>query len=266
MAQIEWDKSGERFYEAGVDRGVLYPTSGPGVAWNGLVSINDTPSGGETRPYYIDGFKYYNEATSSEFKAVLEAFTYPDVFSRINGSDRDLALSYEDQPRQEFGLSYRTLVGSDTLGLDRGYKIHIIYNAISEPRNSNFSTVANPADPTNFTWDITARPMAVTGFKPTAHIVWDSTKVGSHKTQELERILYGSSNTTPRLPTISELEAINRWGDALHITPNVASGLAHLAYFGSGDLKGDVSRGLYSRHADSRLVSTAKPGFYKIGS
>lgn len=266
MAELKWDELGQRFYEAGVDRGVLYPNKGSGVVWNGLVSIDETPSGGENRPHYIDGVKYYNETVSSEFKASLEAFTYPDEFAELNGSSRDLALSFEDQPRQEFGLSYRTLVGSDVDSDQLGYKIHIIYNATASSRKSSYATISNQKDPSNFSWDITARPVFINGFKPTAHIIWDSTKVGRHKTEELERILYGSKSSDAKLPSIEQLMAINHWGSSLQINENINTGIAPLTYMGLSDLTGDVSSGIYSKHTNSRLVPTSTPGIYKIGT
>lgn len=267
MAKLEWDKNGQRLYEAGVDRGVLYPQSGSGFAWNGLVAINDSSSGGENKPYYIDGLKYYSEPTGSEYKATLEAFTYPDKFDEINGSAKDLSLSYQDQDREEFGLSYRTMVGNDTVGLEYGYKIHMVYNAIATPMESPYTTSGDPEDPANFTWGITARPERIPGRKPTSHLIWDTTKARKFKTDELESILYGTKSTAPRLPTPDELNRINHWGDALRILPRASTGLAELLYTGTiQDLRGDMERGLFKKHVNSRLVPASKPGFYKIGA
>lgn len=265
MAKLQWDKIGERLFEAGVDRGVLYRSGKVGVPWNGLVSISENPSGGTVNPYYIDGVKYYNEATGHEYHATLEAFTYPDDFAYVNGSVADGGLIFEEQDRENFGLTYRTMVGNDLEGTDYGYKIHMIYNAIASPTKSPNTTLTRSVDPNNFSWDITATPEFVEGRKPTAHFIFDSTKSPAYKVEELESILYGSSGKNPRLPTTEELLGLNSWGEALHIEPRT-SGVADLLYVGSGDLKGNVTRGIYTKHADSRLVAAATPGFFKLGA
>lgn len=261
MAEIKWNKTGERIFEAGVDRGVLYPKVGSGVPWNGLVSINETPTGGEAVPHYLDGVKFYNKPGSTEFHATLEAFTYPDKFDELNGSPVSNGLSFEEQNREEFGLTYRTLIGDDVVGLNRGYKIHMVYNALASPTASANVTKGAVLDPNNFTWDITATPEIVDGRKPTAHFTFDTTKTKGFRIEELERILYGTSTTSPRLPTPKELIDISKYGEALRIVPR-ASGIAAITY-GSiyADLYGDVDRGIYKKHAQSRLRPTSVPGF-----
>lgn len=269
MARIQWDKLGERGYEAGVDRGVFYHGSvAGGVPWNGLISVTERLNGGEIQPHYIDGYLYHNSIAPTDYRGLIEAFTYPEAFESVIGSSYDGGLSFENQPiDQAFELSYRTLLGNDTEFLDHGYKIHMIYNCLAVPTDTASATVGATVDPANLSWDIVARPPVGVNFyghKPTAHLVWDSTRTDDHKTQELEDILYGRSGVSPRMPSIDELNGINNWGDALHIEPR-SSGIADLLYIGSGDLKGDVSKGIYTKHADSRLVATATPGFFKLG-
>lgn len=271
MTRINWDKTGEKRYEAGVDRGVFYHGSvAGGVPWNGLISIDEVPNGGEVTPHYIDGYLYLNEVSATDFKAVLEAFTYPEAFESVNGSSYSGGLSYENQDITSlFALSYRTMLGNDTKLTLFGYKIHMIYNCTATPRKGAHATIGNPTDPSNFTWDLVARPPVGANFyghRPTAHIVWDSSRTEKYKTDELERILYGDSGVKPRMPSLDELEGINNWGDALHIDEKPATGLSNLLYLGSGDLRGDVTRGLYTKHPDSRLVPASTPGFFKLGA
>lgn len=270
MARIQWDKLGEREFETGVDRGVFYHGSiAGGVPWNGLVSVTERVNGGEISQNYVDGQVYYNQIGATDYRATIEAFTYPDAFESVIGSGYSGALSFENQPiDSEFVLSYRTLLGNDTQQLAYGYKIHIIYNCKAVPTDTVLTTVGATVDPANLSWDIVARPPVGSnfyGYKPTAHLVWDSTRTQRHKTEELERILYGDGSNNPRPPTIDELNAINRWGEALKINPVPSTGLSPLTYMGGEDLYGDVSRGLYKKHANSRLVATSTPGLNKLG-
>lgn len=270
MAKIKWNSLSARKFEVGVDRGVFYHSSvSGGVPWNGLISVTEKLNGGEISPNYIDGYLYHNEIGPTDYRGLIEAFTYPNAFESVIGSDYEGALSFENQPINSlFSLSYRTLIGNDTEGTSFGYKIHMIYNCLAVPTDISSPTLGATVDPLNLSWDIVARPPSglFFGRKPTAHMVWDSTRTQPHKTAELERILYGASGTSPRMPTISELNNINHWGDALKINPNYSSGISPLTYNGGADLYGDVSRGIYKKHADSRLVATATPGINKLGA
>lgn len=270
MAEIKWDIVGEKLFEAGIDRGVFYHGSiAGGVPWNGLVSVTEKLNGGEITPHYIDGYLYHNEVGATDYRGTIEAFTYPDAFESVIGSSYDGGLSFENQPiNSHFALSYRTLIGNDTEGIEHGYKIHIIYNCLAIPTDIASPTIGATVDPLNLSWDIVSRPPLGSNFyghRPTAHVVWDSTRTQPHKTAEVERILYGDSSTNPRVPTTTELNDINHWGDALKINPNYSSGISPLTYTGGADLYGDVSRGIYKKHADSRLVATATPGINKLG-
>lgn len=209
MARINWDGRGERFFEVGVDRGVLYPPTGPGVPWIGLIAINETISGGEPRPYYIDGVKYLNLLSGEEFAATLEAFSAPAEFGVCDGNATiHNGLIATQQPRKPFGLCYRTRVGNEVQGADHGYKLHLVYNALAAPSQRNAVTMGNNTDPTRLNWAISTKPPAITGYKPTAHLVIDSRTTDPAVLTEVEDLLYGTPAADPELPTPDELIAI----------------------------------------------------------
>lgn len=222
MSKIIWDKTGERLYETGVDRGVLYPLnkSGeytPGVAWNGLTAVTESPSGAESTPLYADNIKYLNMLSTEEFGATIEAYTYPDEFAECDGS-ASLAdgVMIGQQNRNVFGFSYRTLLGNDVDSTNYGYKLHLIYGAQASPSEKNYATVNDSPEAISLSWEVTTTPVNVTGFKPTASITIDSTKVDKEKLAALEEILYGKNPTTtegsdgvdPRLPLPDEIKQI----------------------------------------------------------
>lgn len=201
MTKVIWGADGERFFEAGVDRGVLYAPGFPGVAWNGLRSVKESPSGGEPQPFYIDGFKYANVATAEEFNATIEAFSSPTEFANCDGSVQLASgLFATQQPRKSFGLSYRTRVGNDLEGLVN-YKIHLVYFALATPTGRSNTSVTNSVEPTALSWDISTRPPQAFGFKPTAHLVINTKDISPEQLAAVEMALYGDANTTPSLPT-----------------------------------------------------------------
>lgn len=203
--RLTWNAIGERFFETGVDRGVLY-VDAVGVPWNGLVSVSEAPTGAEVTPYYIDGVKYLNHMSSEEFEATVEAYTYPDEFGPCEGI-RSVAngLSLAQQPRKQFGLCYRTIVGNDVEGVDHGYKIHLVYNALAAPSERSNTTTGEEVEPFNFSWDIVTKPPTFIGYKHTAHFVIDSRETPSELLSRIEDILYGSDTTNPRQPSVPEL-------------------------------------------------------------
>lgn len=206
MARILWGEVGQRFYEAGVDRGVLYVADLPGVPWNGLISVSETPSGGEQEPYYLDGVKYLETSAPEEFNATIEAFTYPPEFEQCDGSEEVFnGLSLRQRPRKPFGLSYRTKIGNDVDGLEHGYKLHLVYNALAAPTNRGNSSISDTIEPDILSWSISARPIHVPGYQPTAHFVVDSRRTDPLVLADLENILYGSDMVTAHLPTQEEL-------------------------------------------------------------
>ena len=195
---LNWDQTGEKIYETGTDRGVLYPMSGStygdGVAWNGLTAVTETPSGAEPTDLYADNIKYVSVRSAEEFGGTIEAYTYPDEFGQCDGT-ADLAVGVQigQQARKAFGLSYRTKVGNDTTGNDYGYKIHLVYGATASPSEKGYSTVNDSPDAITFSWEFTTTPVQVEGFKPTALLTIDSTKVDATKLAALEEILYGKA-------------------------------------------------------------------------
>jgi len=208
MARLEWGVTGERVFETGVDRGVLYIPGQPGVPWNGLKAVRESPSGGSPEPYYLDGMKYANVATAEEFNATLEAFSSPVEFAECDGSKQLAAgLFATQQPRKSFGLSYRTQVGNDLNGFD-GYKIHLVYNALATASGRANATVSNSVDPMDLSWEITTRPPIADGYRPTAHLVISTKDIPSLVLLDLEEALYGAIATTPSLPSQADIIAM----------------------------------------------------------
>jgi hypothetical protein len=206
VARLLWDSIGERYFETGVDRGVLYVGAQPGVVWNGLTSVSESPSGGQAQAYYIDGVKYQNVADATEFEASIEAFTYPDQFEECQGSIVALSgLMVTNQGQKAFGLAYRTMIGNDLEGVAKGYKIHLVYNALAEPTSRQGSTMDENPNPENFNWRITTLPPAVVGYRRTAHFIIDSRATDPLALTAIENILYGSESLTARLPLPDEL-------------------------------------------------------------
>lgn len=208
--RIVWDESGKRIYETGVDRGVLYPRAPEagyenGVAWNGLITVSENPTGAEPTPMYADNIKYLNLMSVEEFEASIEAYTYPKEFEVCDGS-AELApgVNIGQQDRTTFGLCYRTMLGNDVEGTNYGYKLHLIYGALASPTEKSYETINDTPDAIAFSWDVTTTPMPVTGHKPTASLTVDSTLVDDDKMAELEAILYGDTDE-PRLPTPDEV-------------------------------------------------------------
>lgn len=205
MAVIQWDQVGERTYETGVDHGVLYLPDGTGAyntgfAWNGLVSVTESPSGAEATPQYADNIKYLNLVSLEEFGATIEAFTYPDEFGQCDGTvQAKLGVHVGQQPRKPFGLSYRTLLGTD-LDPSAGYKLHLIYGALATPSEKAYTTVNDSPEALTFSWEVTTSPVEVPGFRPTASLTIDSTKVLPADLEALETLLYGDTAVDPELP------------------------------------------------------------------
>lgn len=221
MAKLVWDKTSERLYETGVKNGVLYVqgaggTYPKGVAWNGLTAVTESPSGAEPTPLYADDIKYLNLLSTEEFAATIEAYTYPDEFADCDGSKSIAAGVYiGQQARKTFGMCYKTTLGNDTEGNDHGYKLHIIYGALAAPSEKAYETINDTPEAITFSWEISTTPVNVTGAKPTATIVIDSTKADATKLAALEVILFGAdaangegTGTDPRLPLPDEIATL----------------------------------------------------------
>lgn len=205
MAVLEWDQVGQRFYETGVDYGVLYiPTNGvydTGFAWNGLTTVTESPTGGEATSFYADNIKYLNLLSLEEFMGTIEAYTYPDEFGQCDGTaSPEPGVSIGQQTRHSFGLSYRTRLGNDESGADYGYKLHLVYGALAKPSEKPYATINDSPEPIAFSWEFTTTPVAVAGYKYTASLTIDSTKVDAGALADLEGFLYGTVGTDPSLP------------------------------------------------------------------
>ncbi|QCG77514.1 major tail protein [Microbacterium phage DizzyRudy] len=211
MAELKWDKVGERYFETGVDHGVLYlPDAngdyGDGVAWNGLVSVTESPSGAEASPQYADNIKYLNLISAEEFGGTIEAFQSPVEFDQCDGTATPYpGLTVAQQSRKSFGLSYRNLVGNDTQGTDFGEKIHLVYGAQAAPSEKTRGTVNDSPEAVTFSWEFTTTPVEVPGLKPSAHIIADSRTVDPDAFTALKTILYGTAGQDPRLPLPAEV-------------------------------------------------------------
>lgn len=198
MAKLVWDDAGNKTFEAGVEQGVLYvrDNSGAyptGVAWNGLISVSESPTGGEPQPSYADNIKYLNLMSTEEFEATIEAYTYPVEFEECDGSAEGTAgVKLGQQGRSTFGLAYKTFIGNDTEDLDHGYKLHLVYGCLAGPSEKSYETINDSPEAITFSWDITTTPEQVTGFKPTSVITIDSRTANETDLATLEDSLFGT--------------------------------------------------------------------------
>ena len=206
MPKITWDDIGNRLYETGVKKAVLYPMGSDGkyekgVAWNGVTAITESPSGAEANPLYADDIKYLELRSAEEFGATIEAYTYPDEFATCDGSAELIAgVKIGQQTRKAFGLSYVTTLGNDTEGDAYGYKIHLIYGGRANPSEKGYATVNDSPEAVTFSWEVTTTPVAVNGYKPTSYMEIDSTKLSETQLAAVEALLYGSESEEASLP------------------------------------------------------------------
>lgn len=215
MSRVEWNKPGERSFEAGIDQCVLYPKLGQGVPWNGLVSVSESTAGGELESLYFDGVKYLDIIAGEDFQATIEAFSAPIEFAAADGVKMiSPGLFASQQPRETFGICYRTLKGNDLKGTALGYKLHIVYNCTASPAGRTNQTLSDTVAPGTLSWSVNTVPPVTNLFRPTAHLVVDSTLVDPYLMEDLETALYGRdaseahSELPAYLPTVSEIIAI----------------------------------------------------------
>lgn len=214
MPRITWDATGAKLFEAGVDHGVLYPvaeggTYPQGVAWNGLITVSESPEGGDENAFYADNIKYGVLRGTEDFGGSIEAYTYPDEWEACDGSATLVTgATLSQQTRKAFGLCYRTLIGNDVDGLEHGYKLHLVYGATASPSEKSRETVNDSPDAQSMSWDFTTVPVNVTGFKPTSHVIIDSVRCDAEKLAALEDVLYGSTEAEARLPLPDEVKTI----------------------------------------------------------
>ena len=214
MSKIVWDAIGDHTFETGVRNGVLYLKDAQGaysngVAWNGLTSVSESPEGAEPTDLYADDIKYLTLMSAENFKATIEAYTYPVEFEECDGSATIAnGVVIGQQPRKPFGLCYRTVIGNDTDGNEHGYKLHIVYGCQASPSEKQYSTINDSPEAITFSWEVNTTPVNVNGKKPTATLIIDSTKVDKSKLTALEAILYGSEQDEPRLPLPDEIATL----------------------------------------------------------
>lgn len=214
MAKLVWDESGKRLYETGVEKGVLYVQGENGqyengVAWNGLTAVTESPSGAEPTALYADDIKYLELFSAEEFGATIEAYTYPEEFEACDGSaSLGTGVTIGQQDRKAFGLCYRTIVGNDVKGNENGYKLHLIYGAKAKPSEKAYATVNDSPEAVTFSWEVTTTPVNVAGFKPTASVTIDSTKITPEKLKLIEDKLYGTASEEATLPLPDEIKQI----------------------------------------------------------
>lgn len=214
MSKLVWDQTGEKVYETGVEKGVVYPQDdsgkyGDGAAWNGLTAVNESPEGAEPSPLYANNRKYLNLMSAEEFNGTIEAYTFPDEFAECDGCVEVAPGVYiTQQKRKAFGFSYRTGLGNDVKGTKYGYKLHLVYGALASPSEKENNTINEDPEASTLSWEFSTTPVDVKDYEPTAHMVIDSTKVDAEKLKALEDILYGTEENEPRLPLPDEVVTI----------------------------------------------------------
>lgn len=225
MTAIVWDQVGERVYQAGVDRGVLYLVDGEvttlAVPWNGLISVEES-SDSELKSFYLDGVKFLENLIPGDFQGSLKAFTYPEEFDDINGiANPASGIYYHNQPSKSFNLAYRTKIGNDVDGTDHGYRIHILYNVIAVPDSFGFETFQeSDIQPVQFGWKLSGTPTKIHDLRPTVHISMDSTKTPPPIFKMLEDMLYGTATQDPYLPSMHDISRFFGFQGALVIVDN----------------------------------------------
>lgn len=205
MTALTWDNTGERFYETGLDHGVLYPMDGSGnyplgVAWNGLVSVSESPAGGEPTDLYADNTKYLTLMSVETFAATIEAYTYPDEFAVLDGAkEANPGVMLGQQTRGKFGLVYRTKVGND-VSSDLGYKYHLVYGLTASPSEKAYASINDSPEAITFSWEVTSTPAASVGNNPVSLITIDSRTADPTDLAAFLLVIFGDVATDPNLP------------------------------------------------------------------
>lgn len=272
MSELSWNDIGDRNFDAGVDRGVLYLEDGTGVPWNGLISVEESPSEGSTTTGYYEGVQYQHKSGTTEFEGSIAAYIFPREFGAYDGTEETgNGFIVHQQKRKPFGLSYRTLFGNDVSGVEHGYKIHVVYNALAAPADRDYNSLGDDVDPVTFSWSFTTmavRPVSNVEVLPTGHVVIDSTLLNATETRFIEEYLYGSETQTSRIPNIDDLIYwFKNTLVTLVINQNVTSGISPTqeSVTVNGDLRGRTSEGKYVLADNSRLVETAPDsGIYRL--
>jgi hypothetical protein len=271
MARLSWDTAGARYFETGVDRGVLYTKNDIGVPWNGLLSVSEDPMATETRSYYLDGVKYLEVPGRDEFGGSIQAFTYPSEFEYHDGTiEFAPGLLFGQQRRKPFAFSYRTKVGNDIVGTERAYKLHIVYNALAKPTTREYSTLSGSVDSTKFSWDFTTVPKKPANIPvaPVSHVVLDSRRISLNLLRFIEAHLYGSErNGAQLIPLDGLFDLFSNPQLVFRIVNNPLTGINQLSVQqDEGDLFGDIQGGIYQALPESRLTETSVRGVYRLES
>lgn len=220
MPTLVWDQIGDRVWEAGVSKGVLYVENNRGIAWNGLTTVEED-SVNESEEFHFDGVKYADIVTVGDFKGTIRAITYPDEFMEFEGSpEEQTGFHIMNQPPKQFSMAYRTQIGDDLAGIDSGYKLHILWNLTAIPATRTYQSLGSNVDPTEFEWQVTSIPEPIQGYQPTAHIVLNSRKLDPAMLQDIEDILYGDDEESAYLPSLQSLATFIRKWDRLIIVDN----------------------------------------------
>lgn len=254
MARLAWSQAGNRYFETGVDRGVLYLPDYPPLAWNGLSSVEEDFGEDTTSSYFLDGVKFLDVPQAADFAATLKAYTYPEEFQIFEGvSPMGNGLYADEQPQASFGLTYRTLVGND-LDEGLGYKLHICYNLVAIPQDVSHETTSDKTTAIEFAWKLSAVPSEAPGYRPTAHVILDSRYIYPRLLQQLEDTLYGTDTTDGHLPPITELiPLVTNWR-LIYVYDNgdgtwTAYGPDDLVYYDAND-----STKFYIEQADATYI------------
>lgn len=256
MAVLVWDQTGEREFETGVEKGVLYPTNtdgtyGTGVAWNGLTTVTESPTGAAVTKKYADNINYLSLISAEQFEGQIDAFTYPDEWSACDGSvEPHPGVAVGQQSRKVFGLAYKTLLGNDVAGRDFAYKLHLVWGALASPSQKAYGTVNDTPDAITFSWKFVTTPVVVPGLKPSAILIIDSSKVDPTALAALESELYGTAGTAPTLPSPGDVIALFNGS----VTVVTATQPAFVA--GTGVITVPTVTGVRYRHGDTHAVLT----------
>jgi hypothetical protein len=272
MSELSWNNLGERYFDAGVDRGVLYLEDGSGVPWNGLISVSESPSEGSSNPRYYEGVKYQQRSGNTEFSGTIEAYIFPREFGEYDGTaESENGFIAHQQKRKPFGLSYRTLFGNDISGTEHGYKIHVVYNVLAAPSDKNYESLSEDVEPLTFSWTFSTmavRPITNPEVIPTSHVTIDANSMNATQKRFVEEYLYGSVAQSARIP---DLDDLIYWFKntlvTLVINQNVNTGTSPTveSLTVDGDLRGRTSEGKYILADNSRLVETsAGSGIYRL--
>lgn len=266
MSTLVWDDVGKHYYEAGVDRGVLYIDNYEGVSWSGLVNVVEEYPDFDTAPQYLDGVKYADNAPYTDFSGTISALTYPDVFEECQGFyEWSEGFGVDNQPPKPFGFSYQTKIGNDTEGIDHAYQIHVVYNATAVISETTHETLSDASTPVAFAWNITTQPVFVDNYRPTAHIIFDSRYLDQNIITTVESFLYGGVFANAYLPSINDFVTMILNWDPKIIVANTTTGMCLLTP-GLGDLTPGRISGLYMPLANTRLRVSSLAGLYTLTS